>query len=388
MSQLPEKIGKYTIKGCLGEGAMGVVYEGYDADIERQVAIKTLKPELVESEGSDFLVRFKREAQAVAKCNHQNIVLILEYGTEGNMPYMVMEYVKGWSLAGYLKRKGNLSLKHSLILTVKILKALHVAHAQNIVHRDIKPANIMLTEAGEVKLTDFGIARHESKNDLTQTGLQIGTPAYMSPEQMVADRVDNRTDLYSLSIVLFELLARIPVDGQNAISSIDSTKGISLHSRFNTNLPIPTLMVPILEKGLTMKPDLRYQNAQEMMNDIIKVSRQLKFSAAKQAASAPTTMPSAAEAETVVAEHVRNEEATSMTSMTSFSKYAQTDSLIDAVTFEAMRADLEKLIGDQAGEVIRDEIAMNLSRAEAIHAIAQHIKKPKQQTKFIDRWSE
>lgn len=390
---LPTQIGKYQIKGVLGEGAMGIVFEGYDADIERRVAIKTLKPELVEQAGSDFLARFKREAQAVAKCNHQNIVLILEYGTQDQMPYMVMEFVEGWSLSEYLKIKGGLTLKQTLSLIVKLLKALHVAHQQGIVHRDIKPANIMITRKGEVKLADFGIARHTTKNDLTQTGLQIGTPAYMSPEQMVADRTDHRTDLYSLSIVFFELLARVPQSDGNDYGVIDTDHGISLHSRINTQAPVAIPLIPIIERGLQIKPDNRYQNAQEYIKQLLQVSNKLDLSNNTAGKPKPQTNAAAdSNAETVVAEHVPQTDpgmATSMTSMTTIgTRFTMTDSLIDPVTFEAMREDLEKLIGDKAGEIIRDEIAINLSKAEAIHAIAQHISKPKLQKKFIDRWSE
>ncbi len=377
MTSLPSKIGKYTIKSCLGEGSMGIVYKGYDPDIERTVAIKTIKTDTTDEQASDFLARFKREAQSVAKCTHQNIVQILEYGTQDGTPFMVMEYIEGWSLQEFLKQKTYLPLKNCLVIASKLLQAMQYAHKENIVHRDIKPANIMITKKGEVKLTDFGIARQVTKSDLTQVGLQVGTPAYMAPEQLVGDKADARSDIYALSIVLFSLLTKIPSNTLNSLSTINTKHGLSLHSQINKDTPIPSLLVTIIEKGLQIRPENRYQSANLMLKDLISVSKQLNLSVANK-----NDVPQKA---------IKPEPVSSINKNTSFNQmtqYGTSHALIDAAKFEEMSIYLEKIIGDDARNIIRDEMAMNLSKAEAIYAIAQHIKKPKQQTKFINRWSD
>lgn len=166
----------------LGEGAMGVVYEGFDPDIERRVAIKILHPHLVtDRSGGEFLERFKREAKSAARCIHPNIVMVLEYGQDQDMPYIVMEFVEGSSLQEIVKSGRGIALQKSLSIISQLLKALHAAHNLEIVHRDIKSANVMiLRDGGSVKLADFGIARVAESPDLTMTGAVVGTPKYLS----------------------------------------------------------------------------------------------------------------------------------------------------------------------------------------------------------------
>ncbi|NNE63332.1 MAG: serine/threonine protein kinase, partial [Gammaproteobacteria bacterium] len=183
MSVLPEFIGKYQIRSSLGEGAMGVVYEGYDPDIERRVAIKILHPHLInEKHGEEFLARFKREAKSAARCVHPNVVTVLEYGQDNDMPYIVMEFVEGFSLDQVIKRGRAITLQSTLSVISGLLKALEAAHKLDIVHRDIKAANVMiLKDSRDIKLADFGIARIAESAELTMTGAVVGTPKYMAP---------------------------------------------------------------------------------------------------------------------------------------------------------------------------------------------------------------
>ncbi|MCK5120405.1 MAG: serine/threonine protein kinase, partial [Methylococcales bacterium] len=206
LTNQPKKIDKYSIHSVLGHGAMGVVYKGYDKEIDRHVAIKVLHPHLLSGEmGDELEQRFKNEVKAAAKCLHPNIVTIFDCGVSNGSPYMVMEYVQGIDLREILKSQQKFSLAQTIGMTCNVLDALYAAHEMGIVHRDIKPANILLLDTGVVKVTDFGVARIDS-SDLTQIGDVIGTPSYMSPEAKAGALVDNRSDLYSAALVLFELL--------------------------------------------------------------------------------------------------------------------------------------------------------------------------------------
>lgn len=200
-------IGKYRLESLVGQGAMGVVYRGFDPDIERPVAIKMLHEHLVSGREEDHLLtRFRQEAQAAARCLHTNIVTLFDYGVLEHSPYMVMEYVDGIDLRSFLRERVGLSFRQIVDLVVQVLDALDYAHRQGVVHRDIKPANILLLDSGQVKVTDFGVAKLDT-SDLTHVGDIIGTPSYMSPEALRGELVDGRSDLYSAGIVLLELLS-------------------------------------------------------------------------------------------------------------------------------------------------------------------------------------
>lgn len=186
---------------------MGIVYKGFDPDIERPVAIKMLHAHLMtEGDEGSLLLRFRREAQAAARCLHSNIVTVFDYGVVAHSPYMVMEYVDGIDLRSFLRQAVSLPFKQIMDLMIQVLEALDYAHRQGVVHRDVKPANILLLDSGQVKVTDFGVAKLDT-SELTHAGDIIGTPSYMSPEALRGDKVDARSDLYSAGIVLLELLA-------------------------------------------------------------------------------------------------------------------------------------------------------------------------------------
>src|SRR5213083_3485470 len=184
-------LGRYNLERTLGKGAMGVVYEGVDPRLGRRVAIKTiLKSHLDEDTGKDFAMRFVREAQAVARLNHPNIVQVYDFGEEGDIAYLVMEFIRGDELKSSLATGGQFDRKECVRIMCELLDALDFAHEAGVVHRDIKPANVMLDRQGRTKLTDFGVARVTDSDrthvERTQAGEIVGTPAYMSPEQVTA----------------------------------------------------------------------------------------------------------------------------------------------------------------------------------------------------------
>ena len=200
-----ECIGKYRVDGILGQGAMGVVYDGHDPDIERPVAIKTVHRHLIDAAGSEeWLERFAREAKAAGRVLHPNLVTVFDYLQEDRVPYLVMEKVNSITLEDRMGAAQALGLDEIHSILAQILKGLACIHAAGIVHRDLKPANVMLTEDGTVKLTDFGIARMTAMGE-TGAGM-IGTPSYMAPEQFTGGAVDARADIYACGVLLYELI--------------------------------------------------------------------------------------------------------------------------------------------------------------------------------------
>ena len=189
-------IGRYRIEALLGTGAMGEVYRAHDPAIDRLVAIKVVRPELVAGSGGEQLLeRFRREARAAGRRFHPNIVAIWDFGDDNGTPFLVMELVEGQSLDQLIKSCGSLEPRRSVAIVTQVLSALGFAHASGIVHRDIKPSNIMVLPGDQVKVADFGIARIET-SEFTIVGDLLGTPAYMAPEQLSGGPIDHRTDLF------------------------------------------------------------------------------------------------------------------------------------------------------------------------------------------------
>lgn len=200
------QLGKYRIDGVLGKGAMGVVYKAFDPGIERVVALKTIRKEMFDQrEQADLIGRFKNEAQAAGRLNHPSIVTVYDYGEDADSAYIAMEYVEGTGLDTLLAQDRPIGLARALAWMGGLLGGLEYAHSRRVVHRDVKPANLLVTSDGQLKITDFGIARIESST-LTQAGAMVGTPSYMSPEQFRCEAVDGRSDVFSAGIVLYQLL--------------------------------------------------------------------------------------------------------------------------------------------------------------------------------------
>ena len=259
----PPSIGRYRILKILGRGGMGVVYLGYDDAIDRQVAIKTIHRQLLDHEGGvEWLERFRREVRAAGRCLHPNIVTVFEYGEADGAPYIVMEYVQGRELRDYLKERQPLPLDSAIAIIVQVLNALSHAHAQGVVHRDIKPANIIVLADGQVKVTDFGIARMDASSDLTQAGMMVGSPSYMAPEQFSDQHPDHRADVYSAGVVLFELLTGVrPFSGRNASELMYQVLTETHQRATQLNPALPTELDAVLDRALAKTPGQRFQDA-------------------------------------------------------------------------------------------------------------------------------
>jgi len=217
MSEL-KSLGRYQIKGVLGKGAMGLVYDGLDPTLDRRVAIKTiLTRNLDEATAKHYEMRFKREVRAVARINHANIVQVYDFGTEGDLAYIVMEYVEGKELKDRLDSGQGFDLNTIFAVMGQLLDGLHFAHEAGVIHRDIKPANVMLDTQGHAKLADFGVARITEGDDQlekTRAGALIGTPSYMSPEQIQGQTIDRRTDIFSAGVLFYHMLTgKKPFEG-------------------------------------------------------------------------------------------------------------------------------------------------------------------------------
>ena len=254
---------RYEITQLLGEGGMSFVYKAIDKQLQRTVAIKTLKPVYVEQE--KFVERFKREAQTAANLNHPNIVQIFDWGI-GDEPFFVMEYIEGSTLTSIISKKRTLSISDILFIGAQVSSGLQAAHSQGLVHRDIKPGNIMITPEGKVKVTDFGIVSLQNEeSDITKTGSILGTASYISPEQAQGKPVSKESDLYSLGTVLYELITgRPPFEGETPIAT--ATKHITDKpeklSVYRQNIPkgVENAILKLLHKY----PKDRFKNAEDL----------------------------------------------------------------------------------------------------------------------------
>ena len=267
----PDSIGKYNIEGVLGKGAMGVVYKGFDPNIARPVAIKTIHKNLLDSEmGQEMLRRFQTEAQAVGKLSHPNIVGIYEFDQYQGTPYFVMEFVEGRDLKSVIKEKKVFSQDEAIKIISSVLDGLAYVHEFGIVHRDIKPANIFITNKGIIKIADFGIARMDN-SELTQVGSVLGTPSYMSPEQCIGAGVDARSDLFSTGVMLYELLTgKKPFRADQATAIINNVINQKPESPSSINKTLPSSFDQVVKKALAKNANQRYQTASEFKSDLEK----------------------------------------------------------------------------------------------------------------------
>jgi len=260
----PDHLGKYQITAVLGQGAMGVVYKGFDPGIRRTVAIKTIRRELVEGEraAAAMLARFRNEAQAAGKLSHPGIVAVYDYGEDDAVAYIAMEYVEGNSLREYIGRGTRFAERDAVSIMSQLLEALAHAHERRVWHRDIKPGNVIVMRNGRVKVADFGIARIEA-SELTQTGVMMGSPGYMAPEQYAAAQIDHRADLFAAGVVFYQLVT-------GAKPFVGTTEQVS-YATCHTEPLRPSLADPgkgwerydpIIAKALSKKPEDRFQSAE------------------------------------------------------------------------------------------------------------------------------
>ncbi|MFB0565356.1 MAG: protein kinase [Candidatus Aminicenantaceae bacterium] len=265
-----KKIGKYSVVEELGKGAMGVVYKALDPDINREVAIKTIRFDLVSegTENEEVLKRFIKEAQSAGKLTHPNIITIYDVGREKDMTYIVMQYVEGQSLQKTITSGKKFTTQEVTQLMSQLCDALDYAHQNGIIHRDIKPGNILIDREGMPYLVDFGIARIETST-LTQSGTILGTPSYMSPEQVMGKKIDSRSDIFSLGIILYELLTgKKPFDGESITTIIYKIVNEEPTPLVKVRKNMPPGFEHLIEKALAKDPQDRYQACAELNADL------------------------------------------------------------------------------------------------------------------------
>jgi len=264
-----EKLGRYLIEAEIGHGAMGTVYKARDPLLGRVVAIKTISLHLPKDEVAEYEARFYQEAKAAGQLSHANIVTIYDIGKSDDLAYMAMEYLEGQELRQMLAAGTAIPIDKALDIGAQVAEGLNYAHERQVVHRDVKPANIMVLENGLIKVTDFGIARMRTNEVKTMTGMILGSPKYMSPEQVAGKRTDHRSDIFSIGVVVYEMLT-----GASPFVA-DNIHGI-MYQTLNFNPPAPKTLNPdlpqvanyIIAKVLAKNLDDRYQCAKDLANDL------------------------------------------------------------------------------------------------------------------------
>jgi serine/threonine-protein kinase len=286
-----DHIGKYEIRREIGRGAMGVVYEAYDPMIKRVVALKTIREDQLSGEDSAQMInRFRREAQAAGRLNHPNIVSIYDFGDEAGIWYIAMEFVTGRELKACFEANERFKIPDIVRIMSQILGALDYSHRQGVIHRDIKPANIFLLTDGSVKVGDFGIAHIETSN-LTQAGTVLGTPAYMSPEQIMGLPVDGRSDLFSAGVILYQFLTGERPFSGSATTTMQKVLKEDPLPPSSINIQVLPVMDAVVRRALSKNADERYQKAQEFADAIsAAASTTSSLAAAARASSTDATV--------------------------------------------------------------------------------------------------
>ena len=284
-------LGRYKIVSEIGQGAMGTVYKAVDPIIDRTVAIKTINLNLSKQELEEYEQRFQQEIKAAGRLNHPNIVTIYDVGKTEQVAYMAMEFLEGQELKDIIASGTVMATEAVVDIIAQVADGLWFAHQQDIVHRDVKPSNIMVLRGGIAKITDFGIARLPNSAVKTMTGLILGSPRYMSPEQVIGKSLDTRTDIFSLGVVLYEALTGVaPFDGDNVNAIMYATVNTAPSPPSSHNRHVPAMLDLIVAKAMAKAVDDRYQTVKEFADDLREVRRQLdasKPSVALKARSAP-----------------------------------------------------------------------------------------------------
>jgi serine/threonine-protein kinase len=373
----PESLGKYTIKTLLGEGAMGVVYKAFDPSIGRLVAIKTIRraqsqDQHVETSLAD---RFRNEARAVGRINHPGIVAIYDLGQDGDNAFIVMEYVEGRDLSQILAATPKLPELDVLQIMRQLLDALDCAHQQGVWHRDIKPANLIITTTGQLKVTDFGIARIETAA-LTMVTSSIGTPGYMAPEQYVGESFDHRVDVFAAGVLLYRMLAgQAPFTGtpEAVMYGIMTKEAPSLSALLGSEMA--AFYDPIIARALAKDPSRRYPSAtafwgalRSRISALEGVSNE--STVVLHAASIPSERPSA------------NQRSGRLTASGTASQTLPTH--WDDVTLVPIQSVLARFVGPMAKVLVRQAAKKCADIPSLISSITQELPSPEDRAKFVE----
>ena len=263
-----DRIGNCRVLGEIGSGGMAVVYRAVQEPLGRTVAIKSLKPSIAVDSG--FAKRFEREAHFMAALQHENILHVHDFIKDRGTMHIIMEYVEGIDLYDLLEITPRLPIDIAAVIALQVARALDYAHFRGVIHRDIKPANIMISKHGEVKLMDFGIARDDKLSDLTETGTGLGTPSYMSPEQILGDKLDFRSDVFSLGIVLFQMVTGqkpfVEDDARTVMQKIRLDRYVSPRK---LNPKVPRALEHIMARCMEKMPANRYPTTQALIDDLM-----------------------------------------------------------------------------------------------------------------------
>jgi len=289
----PWLLGRYEVVAELGKGAMGVVYRANDPMLNRMVAIKTINTEEAGHEGmAEYEARFYTEAKAAGGLNHPNIIIIYDIGKSGHLVYMAMEYIQGRELREMLTDGKPLAVAQAVDIAAQVGEGLAYAHQHQVVHRDIKPANIMITPEGRAKIADFGIARMRSSETRTQTGVILGSPKYIAPEQVVGKRADHRSDIFSLGVILYECITgATPFNGEGLSALMYQITNHDPSPPSASNSQVPVMLDYIMAKVLAKSPEARYQSAADFANDLRECKAQIETGQPGLGASPMTTKP-------------------------------------------------------------------------------------------------
>ncbi len=284
-----QQIGKYRVNRLIGEGGMGRVYEASDPIINRRVAIKTISQQVLQN--PETRARFIREAQAAGQLSHPNLITIHDIGEDGDLPFIVMEYLEGEELTGFIS-KGRLALDVKLRLMIDMCQGLAYAHEKGLIHRDIKPANIFVTMQQQVKILDFGLARG-LESELTQTGNVVGTPSYMAPEQVRGEPIDQRADIFSAGVVLYELLSgRKPFKADSVAALIFQVLEHQPEPVDRLDPNLPGELATVVQRALAKNPAERYQRVDEMLADLKRIKNHAESTVLLTAPPAAAARPS------------------------------------------------------------------------------------------------
>jgi len=273
-------LGRYEVLAELGKGAMGVVYRANDPLLSRTVAIKTVIMSDDPKELAEYEARFNQEAKAAGGLNHPNIVTIYDIGKSGNVAYMAMELLEGSELRASMSNGRPIESARAVEIAAQVAEGLAYAHQHGVVHRDVKPANIMILRSGPAKITDFGIARMRQAEVKTQTGIMMGSPRYMSPEQVAGKRAEPRSDIFSLGVILYEMLTGKPAfTGEDVTSVMFQILNVVPPPPSSVNPGVPAVLDFIVAKALAKTAEERYQDAGEFAHDLRDCAKQVAATA-------------------------------------------------------------------------------------------------------------